>query len=504
MAPTDDGGKQREALLSAMLAAVPDFVAHVDDSGRILYANHAQTPGGLPVVIGGSWLDIVTPANRERAALAVVEVIASRAPVTLESRVETADGGIAIFVTKVAPVIVDGLVTGVLAITRDVTSDKLAEAQMMRSDRTSSIGALAAGVAHEINNPLSVVIANLQLAQRRIDKVGDQLVVPEVALAELRDAADCADQVAEIVRDLEVFSRSSGEHPGPVDVHRVIEATLRVAWSEVRHRAQIVRELGEVPPVRANPAQLGQLLLDLILNAAQSIDDGNYAGNTIRIATSVDGSGRVAIAIRDSGRGIAPTMRHRIFAPFFTDRSAGVGLGLSVVRRIVDALGGELDFTSTPGVGTEFTVRLPAAVTPAAEPEPPAPPAPSEEPRRGRVLVIDDDPLVVRTIKRILANHHEVITTDNGEAGLALIAAGDRFDVILCDLMMPNLTGMEVLAELETRAPDQAARMVFVSGGAFTPQARDFLASDRYRRLDKPFGPQTLRATVDEVMRAHR
>lgn len=378
--------------------------------------------------------------------------------------------------------------------------------QLLISDRMASVGTLAAGVAHEINNPLAAVVANLELVARDLAALSDELQIDDrlqEVFEELRDARDGADRLRHIVRDLKIFSRSTDEERrGPVEVRRVLESSLRMAWNEIRHRARLVKDYADVPAVDANEARLGQVFLNLIVNAAQAIREGNAQQNVIRVSTAMDGrSGRVAIEIRDSGSGIPPENLSRIFDAFFTTKPVGVGtgLGLSICHRIVTSLGGEIAVDSQIGKGTTFRVLLP----PSSSELPAVPPlgnvAPSR--RRGSVLVIDDEPTVAKALGRALEYEHDVTIASNAGEASQMIVAGRRYDVILCDLMMPQMTGMDLHADLQRSAPEQATKMVFLTGGAFTSEARTFLDAVPNQRIEKPFDTQHVRSIVNDRIR---
>jgi len=377
---------------------------------------------------------------------------------------------------------------------RDVTDRQEAESKMMIADRLASVGTLAAGVAHEINNPLASLMGNLELSLRMLG------AEPEEIVEQLRDAAQAAERVREIVRDLKVLARAEDEQLVPVDIDRIVGATLRVAAHTIKARARTRVQLGRVPPVLANEARLGQVVLNLVLNAAQAIPEGTPDANLVAVTTSVDSAGRVVIVVADTGVGIPAEIRGRMFDPFFTTKPVGVGtgLGLPICHKIVGELGGELRFTSEVGRGSEFRVILPVAGAVSERTNPVRPPQDASA-RRARILVIDDEPLIQRTIKRILVEH-EVVTVDGAAAALASIRGGARYDLILCDLMMPEMSGMDLHDELSRIAPDQLSRVVYMTGGAFTPRARDFLAAVVNPRIDKPFDAGSLRTTVNGML----
>jgi CheY-like chemotaxis protein len=206
--------------------------------------------------------------------------------------------------------------------------------------------------------------------------------------------------------------------------------------------------------------------------------------------------------VRDSGMGIPVEIRERIFDPFFTTKPAseGTGLGLWICSGILSALGGEVRVESEIGRGSTFRVTLPPAVMDAPS-ELGNAPTPAVGPQGGRLLVIDDEPMILGALRRSLSAEYNVTCVGDGRKALERLRAGERYALILCDLMMPEMTGMDLFAELEKVAPDQASRMVFVSGGAFTPRAREFLERIPNARVEKPIDLQNLRLLLRNLVR---
>jgi signal transduction histidine kinase len=382
---------------------------------------------------------------------------------------------------------------------------KRMQEQLTISDRMVSMGTLAAGVAHEINNPLASVMANLDLVMRGVTDLTSRLGgTPELEELgdELHDAREGAERIRNIVRDLKIFSRSEEDPKGAVDVQRVMESTLRMAWNEIRHRARLVRRYGQVPLVEASESRLGQVFLNLVVNAAQAIPEGRSDSNEIRIVTTSNLQGQVVVEVGDTGPGMTQEILEKLFQPFFTTKPVGIGtgLGLSICYRIVSDLGGSIQVSSEVGKGTVVKVVLPPAGEKAVATVPPVV-MPRALSKRGKILVIDDEPMLVKVVQRTLASEHDVTGIQGAEAALTRIAAGERFDVILCDLMMPQMTGMDLHAELSKVAPEQAASMVFLTGGAFTMRARTFLDQVPNQRVEKPFDATHLRALINDRVR---
>ncbi|HTE52762.1 MAG TPA: response regulator [Kofleriaceae bacterium] len=378
--------------------------------------------------------------------------------------------------------------------------------RLMISDRMASMGTLAAGVAHEINNPLASVMANLELAVQGMGELAAQVGASpnlDVIEEELQDAREGAERIRNIVRDLKIFSRSGEDRKGLVDVQRILESTTRMAWNEIRHRGRLVKNYSPAPLVEASEAQLGQLFLNLVVNAAQSIPEGDAEHNQVRVSLSTDAAGMAVVEISDTGAGMPKEVQDQLYRPFFTTKPIGIGtgLGLAICHQIVDELHGHMEFWSEVGRGTSFKIVLPPAREEARDAPKVDNLAELAARRRGRVLVVDDEPLITRTVQRALSKDHDILALSSAEEALAHIAKGERFDVILCDLMMPQMTGMDLYAELLRVAEDQAARMIFLTGGAFTPRARAFIDGTSNQLIEKPFDAIHLRAIINAQVR---
>ncbi len=419
-----------------------------------------------------------------------------------EFRFMRRDGGVAILEISPMQVIRFDGAPACLVVARDVTDLKKLQSQLLVADRMVSVGTLAAGVAHEINNPLSYVLANLDYLGRMVSEAGEGGLDAEqtTELGEvLSEAQEGADRVRVIVRDLKTFSRSDDDKRYALDVHDVLESAIKMAWTEIRHRAQLVRDYDHgVPSVEANEARLGQVFLNLLINAAQALPEGEAEQHEICLRTRQREDGAVVISVQDNGVGIPAENLSRIFDPFFTSKPVGVGtgLGLSICHSIVVSLGGSIDADSVVGKGSTFTISLP----PVEQEEAPSVFASSPSLMalgpHGRILIVDDDPGVARVLERAL-DAHEVSMVQSGREAIERCQIED-YDLILCDLMMPDLTGMDVYAELKELRPDLSKRMIFITGGAFTPRARQFIDEMTHDLVDKPFDLKALRRLVRE------
>jgi signal transduction histidine kinase len=371
------------------------------------------------------------------------------------------------------------------------------ESRLAFADRMASVGTLAAGVAHELNNPLMYVLSNLHLTREEIDARQEPAWLERVK-QQLDEAIDGAVRMQHIVRDLKTFSRADDEQRGNVDVSRVLESSINICWNEIRHQATLERDFSETPPVDANESRLGQVFLNLLINATQAMPERKVSANRITARTYTDAAGWAVIEIADNGTGIAPDRLTRVFEPFFTTKniSEGTGLGLSICRNIIRDAGGTIDVQSELGRGSTFLVRLPASTRAHAPQTTQAPPIAAAS-VRANVLVVDDEPLVGRSIRRAL-REHQVEVFSSGEEAIERLCSDEPFDVVFCDLMMPEVSGMEVYGRVSARRPEIASRFVFMTGGAFTPEAREFLDENPLVCLEKPFELRQIRDLVTE------
>lgn len=392
---------------------------------------------------------------------------------------------------------------GVLITGRDITEKKEMEAKLYLADRMTSMGTIAAGMAHEINNPLSFLSGNLDYLLDELedmeDKENDVVRIRSLVDA-LNDARQGAHRVARIVRDLKTFSRLEEERREVLNVREVLDSTLVMAENHLRHRVTVVRNSETVPAIWGCSSRLGQVFLNLVLNAAQSFEDDDPEENRIEINLITGESGTVSIRIADNGVGIPEHSLRRIYDPFFTTKPSGLGtgLGLSICHQLVLGMGGEIRVESSEGVGTSFEVIFPVANSSGA-PEPIAPirlPVEAVTAKtRSKVLIIDDEKQVGETLIRGLKGH-DVTATTRGKDAIELIRNGTQFDVVFCDVMMPEMTGMDMHARLKELDPILASNVVFMTGGAFTPRAQLFLDSVENRVIEKPFDLRAIQALV--------
>ncbi len=414
----------------------------------------------------------------------------------------TRDGKPRTIITKKAVFTEPGGGSFLIAVLRDITDRKRLETQLVLADRLSSIGTLAAGVVHEINNPLTSVLSNLSFLQ---DSLAQPSIQPE-ALPELREVLaetqEGIGRVRTIVRGVKTFARTDEDRSGPVEVHPAIDGALRLVRKELQYRAQLERALEPVPAILGNEGRLGQVLVNLLVNALQAFQQSDPGRNRIRVATRTHAEGMVIIEVEDNGPGMSPQVRQHIFDPFFTTKPAGegTGLGLSICQSIIQSMDGRIEVESEQGRGSLFRLVLPAAeARQAAEIRAQASPEESTGPRR-RLLLIDAEPAVGTSVRRLLQEAHEVHSVQDVKLALKLISRGERYDAILCDVVLPGMSGVDLLRELEQHEPGLARRTGFMTSGAFSTPSRELMASYSGELLEKPFEPERLRRFVQRLL----
>ncbi|OJT17049.1 hypothetical protein BO221_47415 [Archangium sp. Cb G35] len=471
---------------------------------QLVYANES-----FRAMVGCSHQELAGRAPRELCGTGVEPEVQQRLEEALRMRdffrgevvLAHKDGSRVYSEVQLSPVRnVDGQVLYFVATYRDMTTQKQLQAKLVSAERIAAVGTLAAGVGHEINNPLAYLMLNLEGVGQSLARGPEGF---DEARASLESAREGAERIRVIVRDLKVFSRQQGEERAMLDVNEVVVPALRMAAHAVRPRARLVEDFGQPPKVLGSEARLGQVMLNLLVNALQAIPEGNPDHHEVRVRTGRDDTGRALVEVSDTGCGMPQPVLARIFDPFFTTKpwGEGTGLGLAICQQIVQAHGGELRVSSEEGKGSRFTVLLPSAESrPAKTPLPAAPTPVSALPPRRRILIIDDEPRLAQSMRMLIEPSHDVFVTTRGAEALAWVNEGQRFDLVLCDLQMPGTTGMDVYSHLRAHVPELAERLVFISGGAYTQATRDFVRSVRNRILEKPVRPDELLATIDEAL----
>lgn len=487
--------RARVHLLESILDAIDDSVVVVDAESRVSLWNRAAEPRARTLSANppGEWareLSLFKADQRspvEWQMLPLVRALRGEI-VAREEIVQLSPGEPPLWLSSNArPVFGEGgRIEGAVSVSRDVTAEKLAQAHQILADRMASIGTLAAGVVHELNNPLSAVVSEIAMALE--DTVGTPVHEG------LENAREAADRVRIILRDLKTLSRGDTDEIGPVDLSRVVAAAVRMASAETRGRALVVEELAEVPAVLANEPRLGQVFLNLIVNAAQAIPTGAPSRHRITVRTRMADDGGIVAEVSDTGTGMPPEVRARLFTPFFTTKpvGAGTGLGLSISQRIVTAAGGTIDVETAPGAGTTFRLWFPASAGQVSKHSERAEPG-----ERRRVLVIDDDPLVLQMITRTLRAEYDIHVEQSAKGALARLARGDAFDAVIYDIEMPELAGSELHSAIAASRPDLLPCLVFLVARSAAAAAAPFLATAAAQVVEKPVDARALRAALD-------
>ena len=496
-----------------LMDAMSEGVATLTERGLVTYCNLRFTAilGARPeLTIGNPISRFVLEEDWERFQALIAAAAAGRSEGEFVLKAACAPVP-ALVRLAIVSLTIDGARTYCLVMTdltaqRRLSAEIAAEraqmqARLLLADRMSSLGTLSAGVAHEINNPLASVVTSLELMTKRLPELG----APGSELGEwmrrqVGRASEGAERVRLIVRGLKAFSRTDDETMTVIDPRRTLDTAITLVSNEIRHRAQLVRDYDTLPLVWANDARLGQTFLNLLLNATQAIRAGAAEDNEIRVSGSIDAQGRAVIEISDTGSGITADHLPLIFDPFFTTKpvNQGTGLGLAVSHAIVKSLNGEITASSEPGAGSVFRVVIPGAPGAVAPAAPPSTVALQIEPR-GRLLFVDDEEDLCAVIQDAVAPHHDIVVTTHARQALEMVAAGQRFDVILCDVRMPEMTGIEFHARLAADNASQAARVVLMSGGYSRRPGDPPIVLPR-PLLEKPFQIEQVLKLMSEAM----
>lgn len=502
-----------------------DLVLEVDRDGAIVGANQwLESVTGRPSTqVKGEKYWSLFRSDEARSLREVFDRVLRGETVETEASL-TANEGERCFSVLLIPIGANDDVVGAHVVLRDVSRYRDLQAQLIQSEKMASVGQIAAGIAHEINNPLAYVLANLTLLREHeralrgfvtelrtsgahTDPVSIEAAVArhhiDEVLSELTsittDSLEGAERIRRISRDLRSLARIDEDDVELVDVNTVLNGTISFVFNEIRHRARLEKHLAELPRLAASPGRLSQVFLNLLVNAAQAIDDGHADRNVITLRTELAGD-RIRVTVSDTGPGIAAAVRDRIFEPFVTTKPKGVGtgLGLAICRDIVTSYRGDIRAEACRGGGTSFVVSLPLDTGRSPRKSGPAPSVNAGVGRRARVLLVDDDPTVLKAFQRMVDHAHAVHTAPSGREALGLLESED-FDVVVCDLMMPDLSGPELFETVRKRWPQLADRFVFMTGGAFTPTAKEFLERVPNLRIEKPFDPGHLLAMIAQL-----
>jgi len=448
-------------------------------------------------------------ATAFQAALAHARLATSSPP--YDARLRRRVGEAVAVRGTIYPVMDDrGRVVSIEGVLADVSAEQAALARLVQTDRLSTLGTLAAAVAHEINNPAAFMLLGLDMLARAIDEPSDtrreQLNV-RTTIDELRDSMK---RIVDIARDLRLFAGAPGTddvNVAIVDVNCTLESALSLTRGKLLERAEIVRDLGELPPVLIADGRLAQVLVNLLVNAAHAIPKPQAGrpprAHVISVATRSDGH-QVEIEVRDSGSGITPEILSRIWQPFFTTKGPdlGTGLGLSISKSIIERAGGTIFAESPPDgatCGARFVIRLPAAGSEERAIPITSTPVPAAPQQRNRVLLVEDEAALARALTEHISKLHDVTVAKNGLEAIERIDESD-YGAILCDLRMPGMSGEELYETVERRDAGLARRFVFMTGVGFGADVERFLAASGRPVLEKPFPIEDALAQIAKVI----
>jgi PAS domain S-box-containing protein len=484
-----------EARLHQILDNTTAVIFVKDKEGRFVFVNRQFTQ-----LFHVSQLGVVGKTDREILPEKVADtfrandrlVLQRNEAVEFEETVPQDDGPHTYISIKFPLRDAKGVAYAVCGISTDITERKRSDESLYQREKLAALGSLLAGVAHELNNPLSVVVA------RSIMLEEESYPAAQAAASKIRVAAE---RCARIVRTFLAMARQQQPSRGPVKINEVVSAALDMTAYTVRTSSiEVAPDLaGDIPPILADADQLHQVLLNLIINAQQVLQD-RAGPRRLRVSTRFDPAGQtIRITVADNGPGIPPHLRARVFEPFFTTKptGAGTGVGLAVSHGIVEAHGGTLTLDCPEMGGAVFTIVLPVSNVDVAAAVAKPPREASGSPLR--ILIVDDEPEIRETLAEILSGaQHNVITAGSGREALERMAS-ERYDVIVSDIRMPDLDGRALYREIERRWPEQARRVVFVTGDTLASGLRE--SATEYGRpvIEKPFVPGEVRRLVAEM-----
>lgn len=378
------------------------------------------------------------------------------------------------------------------------------QSELLRAQRLEVLGRLSAGVGHEINNPLMFVSANIEFAITELLKSDPEKF--KGVIKDLNDAKSGADRIRRIVADMRSFSRPDKDEIAAVDLNKVFSVVSNMIGNQLKSKAMLIIDVDEIPKVAGVKGKLEQVFINLLVNAAEAIPDGQARENTICVSTTIEND-NVIIDVTDSGSGIDSDDLEHLFEPFFSKKSNenGLGLGLSICHRIIRSFGGDLEAMSELGKGTTMRVSLPIATKEqiakiSSTTDSFRPLESSSTNEKLHILIVDDEPLVASALKRLLGKSYDAEIANSGRDALDLCLAED-YDVVLCDLMMGDMTGMSLYEDLCKEKEHYSKRFVFVTGGAYTPSAETFIRVTKSPCLTKPATPKDLDQAILSVRR---
>ncbi len=491
--------ERSEQRLRQVIESAPVAVWILDDR-RIFYANPAAVSlfgfESAEAALGRDPKEFLATSEASQLEQRLSAMLVQRRKLPpQEYRIRRTDGSVILVEVSSIAIEWDGM-PAVLSFGRNVTERRQVESRWLQADRLAALGLLAGGMAHAINNPLTYVLLNLEHVKSSLPRVvvsGDE---GAGAIARLTEAHQGIERIAQVVKRMRAFSRVEERTRSKVNVKAVLEGAMELVGHELRHRGRLTTEYGDVPPINTSAAHLEQVFLHLLVHAAQSLPEDDSA--EVRIELGAVEPAQVMVSVTLVGLALEPEALSNVFEPFFAARGddEATRVGLPFCRAVVSAMGGELLAESDAAVGTTFRIILPVGVL---ESEPPVsePGASLADIRSDRpaVLVVDDDPGIGGAMSVALEDSCDVTYLASALEARDRLIAGDRYDIVFCDMMMPDLDGEALWEVLHRVRPEQAARFVFMTAAGAHPKVADFFRRTDCVRLDKPF-------RLDDVQRA--
>jgi PAS domain S-box-containing protein len=526
--------EEAEKKLRAVLDATSDAIMILDADGNINDANRVakkMTSAATADPVGANIYEVMPSERATAVGTRLTQFGPQPEPKTFEDRHEGNS-----FDNRLFPII-DSNNNACLSVwfSRDITDIRRAESLLAQSQKLENMGMLAAGLAHEIKNPLSAVLYNMEyiseglpqllaqfhanrekvctsLVQKRVDEgltaatMTLNLDTVEEVQDRLRDSLDGIRRIHSISKDISAFSRGVEEEDlVVVNLNTVIESAVNICFNQIKYKARLVKNYENIPTFMAWEGRLAQVFVNLLVNGAHAINQGDVEENEIRVTTWTEENVACA-SVRDTGKGIPAQQMDQLFDPFFTtkDVQKGSGLGLSISKSIVEKHGGSIDVESELGKGTTFFIRIPFRHVSLA-------PLPGGKRRvsdqspsvSGRILIIDDEKCIRVAMSRMFSAH-EVIEACDGAAAKEILETDQAFDLILCDLMMPRLNGTQLHRWLFGENPVLASRIIFITGGAFDPRIRSYLNRLDNLTFEKPFNTRNMKKIVADCIQLAR
>ena len=499
--------RQSEERYRTILASIEDGYYEVDLAGKFTFFNDAECRQlGYPreEMMGMNYRVYTSKEETGRVYKAYNQIYRTGKPIKgLSSQAVRKDGTRVFTEDSVSPLQnQEGEIIGFRGISRDITERKRMEEEKRQlerkaqlASRLATVGEMASGIAHEINNPLTGVIGYAQLLMQRQD-------IPEDIKKDLKVINDGGQRVAGIVNKMLTFARQYKPQRDYVSINDLIANTLDLRAYELKtHNIKVITRLDpELPATIADGGQLQQVFLNLIVNAETEMSLAHDKGRLSIKTEKIDNA--IRISFKDDGPGIAKENMDKIFNPFFTTREVGegTGLGLSMCHGIIAEHNGQIYAKSKSGKGATFIVELPIVTRPEqlelAEPEVEE----AEEAAKAKILVVDDEPTVLSLVSRVLTDEgHEVETIDNADDALEMIES-KRYHLILLDIQMPGMSGTELYKRIHKIAPSLARRIVFITGDVIGARTTAFLSRTKAHYIMKPFDAEQLKREVNRIL----